>query len=74
MQIISLAIGAWFRSSKSNVNDKEFEHNFLIVCRYMNVVKNQPEIDHLLISTFHSKMYSPLRKGVKSGPLSWKVQ
>jgi hypothetical protein len=30
--------------------------------------------DHLLISTFHSKMYFPLQQGVQSGPLSWKVQ
>ena len=26
-------------SSKSNEKDKEFKHNFLIICRYLNRVK-----------------------------------
>jgi hypothetical protein len=41
------------------------------------IVLSWHEIDHLLISTFHSKIYRsyfPLQKGVQSGPLSWKVQ
>jgi hypothetical protein len=28
-------------SSKSNWKDKEFEYNFLIICRYLNLVQNQ---------------------------------
>ena len=29
------------RFSKSNGRDKEFEYTFLIICRYLNLVKNQ---------------------------------
>jgi hypothetical protein len=31
--------GTW--SSKNNGKDKEFKYNFLIICRYLNFVKNQ---------------------------------
>ena len=31
-------------SSKRNGKDNEFEYNFLIICRYLNLVKNQRKI------------------------------
>jgi hypothetical protein len=32
--------GIW-SSIKSNEKEKEFEYNFLIICRYLNQVKNK---------------------------------
>jgi hypothetical protein len=39
-------------SSKSNEKDTEFQYNFIIICRYLNLLKNQDNSTSLNNSLF----------------------